>query len=222
MQSACIRALHRSTGPRIVRHYHLQSIRNVPLLFAHTYSYDIYTKGDSPSPDMVNCYTLQLVIKYGADYQSQLLRYYWTCSDYILPPCLTNHCWALWNVYDIMYRMVQERMLGRKALRPTRCGCRPCLYFAAMYEEIHCSNQMTKYLNESQLARLSYYEPDEDDLDHDCGSSACECFKCKNGVHATSQRYACTCRKPDCNLFKRCRALPGDDSSCTTACYVTF
>ena len=108
LQSACIRALHRSTGPRIVRHYHLQSIRNVPLLFAHTYSYDIYTKGDGPGHDMVNCYTLQLVIKYGAEYNSPLLRYYWTCPDYTLPPCLTNHCWALWNVYDIMYRMVQE------------------------------------------------------------------------------------------------------------------
>ena len=113
-------------------------------------------------------------------------------------------------------------MLGQKALRPTRCGCRPCLYFAAMYEEIHYSNQMYRSVNEAQLARLSYYEPDEDDLDHDCGSSACERFKWNKEAQATSERYICTCRKADCNLFKRCCTLPGDDSSCTTACYVIF
>ena len=222
LQSACIRTLHHSTGPRIVKHYHLQSIQNVPLLFAHTYSYDIYTKGDGSDHEMVNCYTLQLVIKYGAEYNSPLLRYYWTCPDYTLPPCLTNHCWALWNVYDIMYRMVQQRMLGQKALRPTHCGCRPCLYFAAMFEEARYTIQMYQSVNQAQLARLSYYEPDEDDLDHDCGSSACERFKWNRETSAISERYTCTCGKADCNLFKRCCTLPGDDNSCTTACYVIF
>ena len=70
LQSACLRALHRSSGPWVVRHYHLQHISNVPLLFAHSYVYEIYTKSDPPTPDLVNCYTLQLVIKYGADYDS--------------------------------------------------------------------------------------------------------------------------------------------------------
>ena len=91
LQSACLRALHKGIGPRVVRHYRLQHIRNVPFLFAHSYMYKVYTKGDSPIPDLVSCYTLQVVIKYGANYDSPLVRYYWTSTDYNQAPCITNH-----------------------------------------------------------------------------------------------------------------------------------
>ena len=84
--------------------------------------YEIYTKSDSPTPHLVNCYTLQLVIKYGADYDSPLVRLYWTCTDYDQAPCITNHNWALWNVYDSMYHIVQDQLLRSKALCSAAAG----------------------------------------------------------------------------------------------------
>ena len=177
LQSACLRALHRSSGPRVVRHYHLQHIRNVPLLFAHSYVYEIYTKSDSPTPNLVNCYTLRLVIKYRADYDSPLVRLYWTSADYNQAPCITNHNWALWNVYDSMYRIVQDQLLRSKALRSTRCRCCTCLYFSAMYREIVSSLKSHQHVINSQLARLAYYEPDPENLKHDCGQICCRHYQ---------------------------------------------
>ena len=84
LQSACLRALHRSSGPQMVRHYHLQSTRNIPFFFAHAYIYEIFTKSEPHTPEIANCYTLRLIIKYGADYDSPLLRYYWTSYDYLI------------------------------------------------------------------------------------------------------------------------------------------
>ena len=177
LQSACLRALHRGSGPRVVHHYHLQHIQNIPFLFTHSYMYEIYTKGDSPTPDLVNCYTLRLVIKYGADYDSHLVRYYWTSADYDQAPCITNHNWALWNVYDGMSHIVQGQLLRSKTLRHTRCRCRACLYFSAMYREIVLSLKTHQYVINSQLARLAYYEPDPDDRKHDCGQTSCKRYQ---------------------------------------------
>ena len=180
LQSACLRALHRSSGPRVVQHYHLQHIRNVPLLFAHSYVYEIYTKSDPPTPDQVNCYTLQLVIKYGVDYDSPLVWLYWTCADYDYAPCVTNHNWALWNVYDSMYHIVQGQLLSSKALSSARCRCRACLYFSAMYKEITSSLKSYEYVIDGQLARLAYYGPDTEEMNHDCGQRCCRRYQQTN------------------------------------------
>ena len=45
---------------------------------------------------------------------SPLVQLYWTSADYNQAPCITNHNWALWNVYDSMYRIVQDQLLRSK------------------------------------------------------------------------------------------------------------
>ena len=60
---------------------------------------------------------------------------------------------------------------------PVRCRCRACLYLSALYKEVLSSLRSHQYVTDSQLARLAYYEPDLEDLKHDCGQPCCKHYQ---------------------------------------------
>ena len=103
-----------------------------------------------------------------------------TCADYDYAPCITNHNWALWNVYDSMYRIVQDQLLRSKALRSARCRVPSLPILLGHVQGDNVIPESYQYVIDGQLARLAYYGPDTEDLNHDCGQMCCRCYQQTN------------------------------------------